>query len=440
LEDSAVFWISGVYPGASNPYLSSIYFGILSSRAKKDNFGRHNFVHIHGLCGVQDRRRMRGTMRSFHAAGWSLRPRILMLLLVTATAAVFTTARASESTDSMRRRQRLATTGNATESVGAWIVVNSNATLTARHEACFVMVGSLQRAYLIGGRGVHPVDIYDPVTRRWTVGRETPIELHHMQCVALDEKVWIVSAWTGDYPREKNVANIYIYDPKNDSWSTKPGLPRHRRRGSAAAVVVGRRIYVSHGNRGGHETFLHARTLGWLDYYNVDTNTWTTCLPNAPNPRDHTGGALIVTNVNDTNKNRRLLCVAGGRDGGKRKFFNRVILPTDCFDLETNEWSVHTNIPHGRAGSSYGTTCDGKLILAGGEGFGQAFANVDVFDGTTWTTWPSLQIARHGSGLAVDCACLQIYLASGAATQGGAKEIASVETFFPNGIDVACLP
>jgi hypothetical protein len=67
------------------------------------------------------------------------------------------------------------------------------------------------------------------------------------------------------------------------------------------------------------------------------------------------------------------------------------------------------------------------LILAGGEGFGQAFANVDVFD------------ARHGSGLAVDCACLQIYLASGAATQGGAKEIALVETFFPNGTDVACL-
>jgi hypothetical protein len=102
-------------------------------------------------------------------------------------------------------------------------------------------------------------------------------------------------------------------------------------------------------------------------------------------------------------------------------------LPTDCFDLETNEWSVHKNIPHGRAGSSYGTTCDGKLILAGGDGFGQAFANVDVFD------------ARDGSGLAVDCACLQIYLASGAATQGGAKEIASVETFFHNGTDVACL-
>jgi large repetitive protein len=388
-------------------------------------------------------------MRLLHTTGWCLRIRLLLLLLlllllqlvvVTATAAVF--ARASVSTDpsnlsnrvSVPTRRRLS---NATESVGRWVVVNSNATLTARHEACFVMIGSLslRRAYLIGGRGVHPVDIYDPVTRLWTVGRATPMELHHMQCVALDDKVWIVSAWTGDYPREKNVADIYIYDPKTDSWATKPGLPRHRRRGSAAAVVVGRRIYVSHGNRGGHETFLHARTLGWLDYYDVDTNSWTTCLPNAPNPRDHTGGALIVTKDND---NRRLLCVAGGRDGGKRKFFNRVILPTDCFDLETNTWSVQANIPQGRAGSSYGTTCDGKLIVAGGEGFGQAFDNVNVFDGATWSTWPSLQIARHGSGLAVDCQCQQIYIASGAATQGGAKEIASVETFFPNGTDVAC--
>jgi hypothetical protein len=54
--------------------------------------------------------------------------------------------------------------------------------------------------------------------------------------------------------------------------------------------------------------------------------------------------ALIVTNDND---NRQLLCVAGGCDGGKRKFFNRVILPTDCFDLETNTWSVQANIPQG---------------------------------------------------------------------------------------------
>jgi N-acetylneuraminic acid mutarotase len=219
-----------------------------------------------------------------------------------------------------------------------------------------------------------------------------------------------------------------IYDPTTDSWTTKNGLPEQRQRGGAAAVVVGRKIYVSHGNRGGHETGNFSTSLAWLDYYDIDEDRWYTNLPDAPNPRDHTGGALV---------NGRI-CVAGGRDGGSIGFFDKVILPTDCYDLERKTWSVEANIPQGRAGSLYGTSCDGKLIVAGGEGFNKAWSNVDVFDGSSWTTLDNLNVARHGTGLAVDCACNQIHVASGAGSQGGGKEIASVETYFPSGVDVNC--
>lgn len=207
-------------------------------------------------------------------------------------------------------------------------------------------------------------------------------------------------------------------------------MPEARRRGGAASVLVGRRIYVSHGNRGGHETANFSTSLGWLDYYDIDSDVWVTNLPDAPNPRDHTGGALV---------NGRI-CVAGGRDGGSIGFFNETILPTDCYDPATNTWTVEANIPQGRAGSSYGRTCDGKLMVAGGEGYKKAWPNVDVFDGTSWTTIDRLNIARHGSGLAVDCRCNQIYIASGSRIQGGSvkTEIPSVETFFPGGVDVAC--
>jgi hypothetical protein len=132
------------------------------------------------------------------------------------------------------------------------------------------------------------------------------------------------------------------------------------------------------------------------------------------------------------------ICVAGGRNGGEVGFFNLVILPTDCYNPITNTWSVQANITQGRAGSSYGTTCDGKLMIAGGEGFGKAWSNVDVFDGTTWTAVDSLNVARHGSGLAVDCICNQITIASGSSKQGN-REIKSVETYFPNGVDTPCL-
>ena len=132
------------------------------------------------------------------------------------------------------------------------------------------------------------------------------------------------------------------------------------------------------------------------------------------------------------------ICVAGGRDGGSVGFFNLVVLPTDCYNLATNTWSVEANIPQGRAGSDYGRTCDGKLMIAGGEGFGKAWPNVDVFDGTTWTSIAKLNVQRHGSGLAVDCLCQQITVASGSNKQASGGEMRSVETFFPGGVNVPC--
>jgi hypothetical protein len=91
---------------------------------------------------------------------------------------------------------------------GQWIEVNPNAPLTARHEACFVIVGL--KAYLIAGRGRSAVNIYNPISRTWTNGATPPIQIHHTQCVVADNKIWIVSSWTGGYPKEKNTDSIYV--------------------------------------------------------------------------------------------------------------------------------------------------------------------------------------------------------------------------------------
>ena len=248
--------------------------------------------------------------------------------------------------------------------------------------------------------------------------------------------LWIVSAWTGAYPNEANSDFVYVYDPASDSWSTRTPMPLNRRRGGSAVVVVGDRIYVSHGNYGGHEVVGGgdtATSVGWIDYYDIATDSWTALPNSAPNPRDHTGGALIGNSI----------CVAGGRDGGYCATWNDCwpsVEPTDCFDLATETWSVKANIPQKRAGSSYGTTCDGKLMVAGGEGEGQAWKQVDVFDGNSWETIDDLVVQRHGSGLAMDCECEQIHIASGCSAPGGTPEIKSVETFFYSGVDTTCDP
>lgn len=312
-------------------------------------------------------------------------------------------------------------------SPGRWIAIDDNADIDVRHEACYVMVG--RKAYLVGGRGTKRTDIYDVVTRSWSVGASPPIQLHHMQCVAAQGKLWIMSAWTGGYPRETNPEHGYMYDPDLDQWFLKTAMPLARRRGSGAAIVSPdeTKIYISHGNSGGHETGDHAEALPYLDEYDIATDSWTALSSSAPNPRDHTGGGWIDGRI----------CVAGGRDGGVIGWPGTA--PTDCYDLTTGTWTVEAPIPNIRGGSSYGTTCDGKLMVAGGEGSNRAWDEVDVFDGTHWRTVDNLVWGRHGSGLAVDCVCDQIHIAAGAMSQGGGPEEPFVETYFPNGVDEPCL-
>jgi len=244
-------------------------------------------------------------------------------------------------------------------------------------------------------------------------------------------KLWVMSAWTDYYPRENNAPNVYVYDPDTDVWGTKTAMPMDRRRGAAAVVVSddGSKIYVSHGNNGGHEQSgddVDAVSLGYLDEYDIATDTWKAISSNAPNPRDHTCGAMVGGR----------LCVAAGRNGGELGW--PPVAPTDCYNFDTGKWEVEASIPQVRAGASCGTTCDGKLMVAGGEGGGKAWKNVDVFDGKSWKSLADLQRGRHGSGLGIDCVCNQIHIASGAGGQGGGPELQSIETWFPGGADVAC--
>lgn len=214
---------------------------------------------------------------------------------------------------------------------------------------------------------------------------------------------------------------FYVYDVNSDSWGTRAPMPQGRRRGSAAVAFHSGKLYVAMGNQGGHGS--HAQTLGYLDIYDPATDSWSTG-PDAPNPRDHTGGAI----VND------MFCIAGGRDGGQSDFFWKNVGETNCYNFDTDSWEIKPSIPQPRAGSSYGRTCDGKLAVAGGEGEGNAYNRVDVFDGDAWESPTFLKQARHGSGLAIgSCDCKNMYIASGSGVQGGGLELDSTEVYSPSG-------
>lgn len=307
---------------------------------------------------------------------------------------------------------------------GRWRTAKVNSgELSPRHEACAVMVNGL--VVLLGGRGVNKeTSIFNPITKVWRRGKGPGdgIELHHFQCVAIQGKVWILASWTGSFPFESNSKNTFVYDVRLDKWSRLPAMPPRRNRGGAAAVQRGNLIYVVGGNRGGHGS--HANAVTWMDTFNWRTRRWTGRKhPNMPGTgRDHVGGALVNGE----------LCIAGGRDSGEGDFFNAVIKETYCFNFNRQEWSKRANMPVPRAGAMTGSTCDGRMMVAGGEGDDRAYNRVDVFDGTLWKKAPFLIEGRHSSGLAVaKCSCGHIFIPSGSGNIGGGPELSTTELYIP---------
>jgi N-acetylneuraminic acid mutarotase len=291
--------------------------------------------------------------------------------------------------------------------------------LTKRHEHGYVQVGA--KFYLLGGRRINPVDIFDPAAGTWTKGAPSPVEMHHFQAVVFDNKIYVVGAMTGQFPKEPPLANVYVYDPAADAWSVGPEIPAGRRRGGAGAVLHDGEIYVVAGITNGH----YDGHVAWVDAFNPRTGQWRQ-LPDAPRARDHFHAAII---------DGRIYAAAGRRSSvATNQTFELTVAEVDVFDLRAGRWSTlaaASNIPTGRAGAG-AAVVDGRLIVLGGESARQKLAHADVeaFDPATgrWTQLKPLAMGRHATQAVVLDG--RIYLASGSRTQG-ATEVDTQEVYTP---------
>ncbi|WP_116126564.1 Kelch repeat-containing protein [Lewinella sp. IMCC34183] len=297
----------------------------------------------------------------------------------------------------------------ASAPVGEWETVTTETRPVARHEAAFVQVG--QRYYLLGGRGIRPVSVYDPATRAWTEGAKPPVEIHHFQPVVYNDEVYLLGAMTGGYPGETPLPNVYIYSPATDRWRTGHEIPADRRRGGAGAVLHEGKIYLVAGIRDGHRGD-HKR---WLDAYDPVTGAWEV-LPDAPRARDHFQAAVV---------DGKLYAAAGRTTVAATNPFANTIGAVDVYDFATGEWSTLENeIPTRRAGSA-AIGLDHRLIVIGGESDSQELAHADVealdVRTSTWTAAPPLVRGRHGTGIVRDRG--RLIMASGCGHRGGEPEL-----------------
>ncbi|MEO5977193.1 MAG: kelch repeat-containing protein, partial [Chryseolinea sp.] len=277
---------------------------------------------------------------------------------------------------------------------------------SARHENAFVEVGG--KFYLLGGRGIKNVGIYNPATKIWTAGAQSPIELHHFQAIAYQNKIYVIGALTGPYPSETPVANIYIYDVATNGWSTGATIPAARRRGSSGVVQFNNKFYVIAGTQNGHS----GGFVNWVDSYDPATNAWAT-LADAPEARDHFQAAIT---------NGKIYCI-GGRRTTQPDFAGNTVSAVNVYDIASNTWTSPTQIPTPRAGHSVALV-NNEIIATGGEVNYQtdALNTVEAYNVTnnTWTTRPQLNVGRHATQLIYFGGSL--YLAAGSSTQASTGE------------------
>lgn len=306
----------------------------------------------------------------------------------------------------------------AVETAGfQWQTVETQGQPEKRHE-CGV-VACEGKLYLIGGRGILPVNIYDPPTRQWSEASKTPLEIHHAQPVVLNGKIYLFGAMTGRYPDEKPLKHVLIYDPGDDRWSEGAKIPWRRRRGSCGTVVHQDKVYMVGGIRDGHQ----GGFVAWLDEYDPATDTWRK-LADAPRARDHFAAAVIDGKI----------YAAGGRRTSKEtgQVFELTIPQVDVYDIQSGTWTTLAEpLPTRRAGTST-VAWDGKLVVIGGESTQkQAHHEVQMYDSATgqWHNLPALVCGRHGTGAVVLDG--KIFTCAGCGGQGGDPELDSLEVFGP---------
>lgn len=285
----------------------------------------------------------------------------------------------------------------------------------ARHEAAFVNVKN--KFYLLGGRGIRSVSIFDAKTQKWTKGAKPPIEFHHFQPVVYKNNIYIIGALTGRYPTETPVENVYIYNTKENLWVKGDKIPTERLRGSTGNIIKDGVVYISCGIKDGHRS----DHKNWLDSYNVKTKEWK-ILPNAPRARDH---------FQAVEANEKIFVLAGRRSKAPKATFKETIAEVDVFDIKKNTWStLENNIPTQRAGNIALLYGDDVLVI-GGESMQQKTAhnNVEALNTKTmeWKKYPSLIRGRHGSGAFIYKN--EIYIASGSGNRGGSPELTSMEKY-----------
>jgi N-acetylneuraminic acid mutarotase len=104
-----------------------------------------------------------------------------------------------------------------------------------------------------------------------------PINSFHAASAHFEGNFYFFGGQDGGDTNYRRMNESFRFDPKALTWTRLASMPTARQ--SAAAVVLGRKIYVLGGNPADGSP-----SLATVEIYDVDSNSWTTG-PSMPSPR-----------------------------------------------------------------------------------------------------------------------------------------------------------
>jgi hypothetical protein len=142
------------------------------------------------------------------------------------------------------------------------------------------------KIYVAGGRVPRGADfaVYDPAPDSWEVLPNLPTQRNHFTGAAINGRIHYVGGRQGNGLSPQMTAVHEVFDPLTKTWSTAAPMLRVC---SGMNGVMARGLFHVWGGEGPGGMFPNH------DYYNPQTNQWTT-LPNMPIPVHGVVGSAFV--------------------------------------------------------------------------------------------------------------------------------------------------
>ncbi|MGO8985439.1 MAG: Kelch repeat-containing protein [Terriglobales bacterium] len=191
--------------------------------------------------------------------------------------------------------------------------------------------------YVVGGgngtEAVADVQIYNPATNAWSSGPSYPVAISEQSAAVVKNVLYVFGGNAGGGTPSNAV---WAYNPKTKAWTGQAAMPTARF--STTAVVENNIIYVIGG------AVSDSNFVATVESYNPATNTWTEEAPLLGSRLSPAAGLQGTPKTGYT-----IVAADGATQPGQ------VTGDTEGYDATTNNWTEFASDPTARVYSCFGS-------------------------------------------------------------------------------------